>query len=174
MTDATTPAAAEPCGDRLTEWTCTLPAGPHPDWRHRDSEGRWWDQARPMATPPAAPSPDREQAIPPAHRAVLKGVIGNALAEYVGAADAPTQITAAVTAALAELGYGTLLAELDRTGAELDAAQKQIEDLNAQKLRYWNVEYMIERGYRHGYSPDIDELAEALGLTDTTEETTDA
>ena len=36
-----------PCGDQLTEWTCTLPPGPHPDWRHRDQiAGAWWTQSR--------------------------------------------------------------------------------------------------------------------------------
>ena len=34
-----------PCGDLLTDWTCTLPPGPHPDWRHGDGE-HWWTQAR--------------------------------------------------------------------------------------------------------------------------------
>lgn len=35
-----------PCGDQLTEWTCTLPAGPHPAWKHRDDvNGTWWDQS---------------------------------------------------------------------------------------------------------------------------------
>ncbi|WP_406417982.1 hypothetical protein [Streptomyces sp. NBC_01614] len=39
-----------PCGDQLTEWTCTLPPGPHPDWKHRDDvNGVWWDQS---AVPP--------------------------------------------------------------------------------------------------------------------------
>jgi hypothetical protein len=33
------------CGDQLTDWTCTLPAGPHPDWRHGDGE-HWWTQTR--------------------------------------------------------------------------------------------------------------------------------
>jgi hypothetical protein len=32
------------CGDRLTEWTCALPPGPHPDWRH-EGDGHWWQQA---------------------------------------------------------------------------------------------------------------------------------
>lgn len=34
------------CGDRLTEWTCTLPPGPHPGWRHFDHEVQiWWSQS---------------------------------------------------------------------------------------------------------------------------------
>lgn len=37
------------CGDQLTTWTCSLPEGPHPDWKHRDSGGHWWDQ---MGEPP--------------------------------------------------------------------------------------------------------------------------
>jgi hypothetical protein len=37
----------EECGDRLTDWTCTLPPGPHPGWRHLDEEsGVWWSQVR--------------------------------------------------------------------------------------------------------------------------------
>lgn len=37
----------QPCGDRLFGWTCTLPADPHHDWRHRDeANGRWWTQSR--------------------------------------------------------------------------------------------------------------------------------
>lgn len=36
-----------PCGDQLTDWTCTLPAGPHPGWRHEDdTAGVWWTQNR--------------------------------------------------------------------------------------------------------------------------------
>jgi len=36
-----------PCGDQLTEWTCTLPPGPHPGWRHLDQiTGAWWTQSR--------------------------------------------------------------------------------------------------------------------------------
>lgn len=38
------------CGDQLTEWTCTLPPGPHPRWRHVDDKaGAWWSQS---AVPP--------------------------------------------------------------------------------------------------------------------------
>ncbi|MFF2731818.1 hypothetical protein ACFVS9_28405 [Streptomyces sp. NPDC058008] len=58
-------AAAEDtaeCGDQLTEWTCTLPPGPHPNWRHVDSNaGAWWDQSRiaPHSNRPAScPSPE--------------------------------------------------------------------------------------------------------------------
>lgn len=40
----------DPCGDQLTEWTCTLRPGRHPDRKHRDEvNGAWWDQ---MAVPP--------------------------------------------------------------------------------------------------------------------------
>lgn len=40
----------DPCGDQLTEWTCTLRPGKHPDRKHRDEvNGAWWDQ---MAVPP--------------------------------------------------------------------------------------------------------------------------
>jgi hypothetical protein len=34
------------CGDQIPDMTCTLPDGPHDDWRHRDEEGRWWSQMR--------------------------------------------------------------------------------------------------------------------------------
>lgn len=51
--DCTQPKAEAqkpPCGDQLTEWTCTLRPGPHPRWRHVDEvNGAWWDQ---MAVPP--------------------------------------------------------------------------------------------------------------------------
>jgi hypothetical protein len=50
--DPHTPAVPDPrpCGDQLTEWTCTLPPGPHPNWRHSDDvHGVWWDQ---MGDPP--------------------------------------------------------------------------------------------------------------------------
>ncbi|MGW6262405.1 hypothetical protein [Streptomyces sp. NPDC055085] len=40
-------ADPRPCGDQLTEWTCTLPPGPHPEWRRRDDiNGAWWTQSR--------------------------------------------------------------------------------------------------------------------------------
>ncbi|MET9923443.1 MULTISPECIES: hypothetical protein [unclassified Streptomyces] len=55
--------ADEECGDQLTEWTCTLPPGPHPNWRHVDSNaGAWWDQSR------IAPHSNRPAAAPPADR----------------------------------------------------------------------------------------------------------
>lgn len=38
-----------PCGDQLDGWTCGLSDGPHPDWKHRDDTGAWWDQ---MCVPP--------------------------------------------------------------------------------------------------------------------------
>lgn len=35
------------CGDRLQDWVCSLPPGPHPAWRHLDeNEGYWWSQSR--------------------------------------------------------------------------------------------------------------------------------
>lgn len=37
------------CGDQLTDWVCVLAPGPHPDWKHRDGNGRWWSQS---AIPP--------------------------------------------------------------------------------------------------------------------------
>lgn len=41
------PAAPRTCGDQLTEWTCTLPPGPHIDWAHVDEiTGAWWSQSR--------------------------------------------------------------------------------------------------------------------------------
>ena len=47
VTRAAGEGPAEPlCGDQLTEWTCTLPVGPHDDWRHRDEDGNWWSQMR--------------------------------------------------------------------------------------------------------------------------------
>ncbi len=34
------------CGDRLQDWVCSLPPGPHPRWRHLDeNEGYWWQQS---------------------------------------------------------------------------------------------------------------------------------
>lgn len=45
-----------PCGDQLTEWTCTLKPGPHRDWKHRDEvNGAWWSQSR------IAPYSNRDQ-----------------------------------------------------------------------------------------------------------------
>lgn len=45
------------CGDRLVEWTCTLPPGPHPAWRHWDgNHAATWPQ------PTAAPYSNRDQA----------------------------------------------------------------------------------------------------------------
>jgi hypothetical protein len=41
-------ASIEACGDQLFEWTCTLPGGAHPYWRHADTEGHWWTQVRPV------------------------------------------------------------------------------------------------------------------------------
>lgn len=36
-----------PCGDQLTEWTCTLRPGPHDGWQHHDEiAGMWWNQSR--------------------------------------------------------------------------------------------------------------------------------
>lgn len=35
------------CGDRLQDWVCSLPPGPHPSWRHLDEDdGHWWSQSR--------------------------------------------------------------------------------------------------------------------------------
>lgn len=46
----------DPCGDQLTEWTCTLRPGRHADRKHRDEvNGAWWDQ---MAV---APYSNRDQ-----------------------------------------------------------------------------------------------------------------
>lgn len=43
MTDQPDP---RPCGDQLAGWTCTLPPGPHPEWKHRDQvAGAWWPQS---------------------------------------------------------------------------------------------------------------------------------
>lgn len=58
----TNPTSTALCGDQLTEWTCTLPAGPHPDWKHR-GDGHWWTQARPLSEAPAPLSPQREAEI---------------------------------------------------------------------------------------------------------------
>ncbi|MFJ3834484.1 endonuclease VII domain-containing protein [Streptomyces sp. NPDC090054] len=39
-------AAPQTCGDRLADWTCTLPLGPHPNWKHEDeAAGAWWGQS---------------------------------------------------------------------------------------------------------------------------------
>jgi hypothetical protein len=44
------------CGDRLTEWVCTLRPGPHLHGCHVDEiEGVWWDQSR------VAPYSNRDQ-----------------------------------------------------------------------------------------------------------------
>jgi len=44
------------CADQLFGWTCTLPPGPHPRWRHVDANsGAWWTQS---AEPPHS---NREQ-----------------------------------------------------------------------------------------------------------------
>lgn len=48
----TTQPEPEPlaCADQLADWTCTLLAGPHPEWKHWDQEaGAWWQQS---AEPP--------------------------------------------------------------------------------------------------------------------------
>ena len=37
--------AAPVCGDQLVDWTCALPAGPHPAWKHA-GDGAWWTQTR--------------------------------------------------------------------------------------------------------------------------------
>ena len=34
------------CGDQIPGMTCTLPDGPHDDWKHRDEQGHWWAQMR--------------------------------------------------------------------------------------------------------------------------------
>lgn len=48
--------APDPCGDQLTEWTCTLRPGRHADWKHRDEvNGAWWSQSR------VAPYSNRDQ-----------------------------------------------------------------------------------------------------------------
>lgn len=54
------------CADQLADWTCTLLAGPHPEWKHWDQNaGAWWQQS---AEPPhsnrdrmAALASDRSQ-----------------------------------------------------------------------------------------------------------------
>lgn len=98
---------------------------------------------------------DTTPGIPAAHRSVLKGVIGNALAEHAGAVDTPTQITATVAGALAELGYGALLEELDRTRAERDAAEAKLDALA--QVRVWRD------GDGHGFL-DADDVAAAIGI----------
>ncbi|KAB8162938.1 hypothetical protein FH609_004220 [Streptomyces sp. 3MP-14] len=43
------------CGDQLEDWTCSLPPGPHPRWRHVDkATGAWWQQS---AIPPHSNAP---------------------------------------------------------------------------------------------------------------------
>lgn len=66
MTTEPTSPATELCGDQLFGWTCTLPAGPHPDCKHRGN-GHWWDQTRPVPEAPAPLSPQREQEIRETH-----------------------------------------------------------------------------------------------------------
>lgn len=70
--DPHTPATPDPrpCGDQLTEWTCTLRPGTHDGWQHHDEiEGMWWDQSRippysnrdqPAAAPAVVSQPDEE------------------------------------------------------------------------------------------------------------------
>lgn len=37
----------QPCEDQLADWVCSLPPGPHPNWRHEDqAAGAWWGQSR--------------------------------------------------------------------------------------------------------------------------------
>jgi hypothetical protein len=39
--------ATTTCGDQLFEWTCSLPPGPHPYWKHFDEVAdRVWIQSR--------------------------------------------------------------------------------------------------------------------------------
>jgi hypothetical protein len=74
------------CGNQLADWTCTLPAEPHPDRRHRDDDGHWWTQ-----TPPAVSSPapaDRAARWEAAAHAAGRQVDRNALAVYMAVADA--------------------------------------------------------------------------------------
>ncbi|MER6778437.1 MULTISPECIES: hypothetical protein [unclassified Streptomyces] len=34
------------CADQRSGWTCTLLAGPHPEWKHWDGDaGHWWQQS---------------------------------------------------------------------------------------------------------------------------------
>jgi hypothetical protein len=52
----TTPSEPTTCGDQVAKWTCTLPPGPHPSWRHWDDvAGAWWTQSA------VAPHSNREQ-----------------------------------------------------------------------------------------------------------------
>ncbi|MEU1800805.1 hypothetical protein [Streptomyces sp. NPDC019937] len=60
---------------------------------------------------------------------------------------------------------GVDLDQLNELVAELAKAQKQIAELEERSSRLATVEYMVERGHNKGYTPDIEELAEALGLT---------
>lgn len=53
------------CGDRLQDWVCSLPPGPHPRWRHLDEDnGCWWQQSgefpysNVVITERRGPSPD--------------------------------------------------------------------------------------------------------------------
>ncbi|MGW7001317.1 hypothetical protein ACWGCW_00465 [Streptomyces sp. NPDC054933] len=59
----------ETCGDQLTEWTCTLPDGPHPGWVHCDQTvSQWWSQSGVppysnrdlVAAPQPEPAPDAD------------------------------------------------------------------------------------------------------------------
>ncbi|WP_448333536.1 hypothetical protein [Streptomyces sp. DSM 41534] len=100
MTEPTTPATAPLCGDQLTEWTCILPAGLHPDWKHR-GDGHWWDQTRPLPETPAPLSPEREA-----------DIRERAAAEKPG-----------------HHAIRAVLAELDRTRAERDRATRAFDAL---------------------------------------------
>ncbi|MFH8813079.1 hypothetical protein ACH4GZ_38770 [Streptomyces hygroscopicus] len=63
--------------------------------------------------PPYIPERDDEPDIPAAHRMTLKGAIANALGEQTQGEGLLDRTTTAVAAALAELGYGSLLTERD-------------------------------------------------------------
>ncbi|WP_399554216.1 hypothetical protein OG582_40540 (plasmid) [Streptomyces anulatus] len=59
------PAAPEAqCGDQLDRWTCILPPGPHPSWRHADYQaGAWWGQSwiPPYSNQPEATAAPKEE-----------------------------------------------------------------------------------------------------------------
>lgn len=88
------------CGDQLLGWTCTLPPGPHPEWRHADAAGNWWDQSRIVYPDPAAADgrPSRFAATPAEVDAYLRRILAeDTYLRYQQAISA-----AAVTEAVAE------------------------------------------------------------------------
>ncbi|MGW3144872.1 hypothetical protein ACWDG1_09355 [Streptomyces sp. NPDC001177] len=67
VTQAIDGAAPLLCGDQIPGMTCTLPDGPHDDWRHRDEVGHWWSQMR------VPPYTNRDRLAAPVEPAAVDG-----------------------------------------------------------------------------------------------------